>query len=255
MSANFEELDYCRTAIGELSLRRRRVMSMGGAEVYEVKIDNQLLMSSVVNQSEIALAELGLCDLGGTELDVVVGGLGLGYTAAAALKHPGVSSVLVIEYLAQVIGWHERGLVPLGGQLTSNERCRLIHGDFFELASTPDTGFDPHAPGRRFHAILLDIDHSPSSVLHASHAGFYTPDGLSRLVRHLHPGGVLALWSADPPEDDVLRLLDTAFVSANAHPVHFHNPLLNSDDVNTVYVGRTDSGSRGPQRSIEVQDS
>ena len=240
MPVNFEELDYCQTTLGELSLRRRRVLSMGGAEVYEVKINDLLLMSSLVNQSEIALADLGLRDLGGANLDVVVGGLGLGYTASAALKRPDVASVLVIEYVIEVIDWHERGLVPLGNQLIGDERCRLINGDFFALAATTDQGFDPQSSGRQFHAILLDIDHSPSSFLHPSHAAFYTPDGLSQLVKHLHPGGAFALWSAAPPEDAVLQLLDTTFVKPKAHAVQFHNPLLNSDDINTVYVGRAD---------------
>ena len=238
MSVNFEELDYSQTAIGELSLRRRRVLSMGGAEVYEVKINDRLLMSSLVNQSEIALADLGLRDLSDPRLDVVVGGLGLGYTAIAALKHPGVASVLVIEYVTEVIDWHKRGLVPMGNQLMGDKRCRLINGDFFALAATTDQGFDPQSSGRQFHAILLDIDHSPSSFLHTSHGAFYTPDGLSRLAKHLHPGGVFALWSAVPPEDAVLKLLDTTFVNTNAHAVQFHNPLLKSDDINTVYVGR-----------------
>lgn len=244
MPVNFEELDYRQTAIGELSLRRRRVLSMGGADVYEVKLNDHLLMSSLVNQSEIALADLGLRDLSGAHLDVVVGGLGLGYTAGAALKHPGVASVLVIESMTAVIDWHKRGLVPLGNQLIHDERCRLIRGDFFALAVATDQGFDPQSPGRQFHAILLDIDHSPNSLLHTSHAAFYTPDGLSRLAKHLHPGGALALWSADPPDDTVLGLLDTTFVNTNAHAVRFHNPLLDSDDINTVYVGRTDLGSR-----------
>lgn len=243
MAINFEELEYHETAIGALSLRRRRVLSMGGAEVYEVKVGDRLLMSSMVNQSEIALADLGLRDLSGANLDVVIGGLGLGYTAGAALKCPGVASVLVVEYVAEVIDWHKRGLVPMGNQLVSNERCRLIHGDFFELAATTDQGFDPISPGRKFHAILLDIDHSPSSVLRTSHSAFYTPDGLGRLARHLHPEGGLALWSADPPEDSVLKLLGTTFVNTQAHAVHFHNPLLNSDDINTVYVGRTEPES------------
>jgi hypothetical protein len=119
-------------------------------------------MSSLFTEGEIALAKLGLAGLAGP-LDVVVGGLGLGYTARAVLEHPGVRSLRVVEALPDVIEWHCRELVPLGKGLRSDPRCELVDGDFFALANSP--GFDPAAPGRRFHAILVDIDHSPRHVL------------------------------------------------------------------------------------------
>src|SRR6185436_12186250 len=158
MTPDFEELDFRSTRLGELSLRRRRMLSLGGAEVYEVKLGVEFLMSSLFNQGEIALANLGLAGLQAESLDVVVGGLGLGYTACAALAVPRVRSVLVIEALPEVIRWHQKGLVPLGATLTADARCRLINGDFFALARSTGEGFDPVAPGRRFHAILLDVD-------------------------------------------------------------------------------------------------
>ncbi len=238
MSLNFEELDYRQTHLGELILRRRRVPSLGGREVYEVKLGEAFLMSSLFNTGEIALAELGLAGLE-AQLDVVVGGLGLGYTAWAALKHPPVRSVLVIEALAEVIDWHQRGLVPLGEKLTADRRCRLINGDFFALVNSPGQGFDSQSPDRRFHAILLDIDHSPRKLLHPDHGAFYKPPGLRRLTTYLHPGGVFALWSNDPPDYDFLAALDTTFAASQAHVVTFHNPLLNCEAASTVYVART----------------
>src|SRR5688572_27725065 len=114
MSSDFEELDYRRTPLGELSLRRRRLLSLEGRVVYEVKLGDEFRMSSLFSEGEVALATLGLAAHGGSLLDVVVGGLGLGYTAAAALDFPGVRSVLVIEALAEVIRWHRNALVPLG---------------------------------------------------------------------------------------------------------------------------------------------
>jgi spermidine synthase len=236
--SDFEELDYRRTRLGELSLRRRRVLSLGGAEVYEVKLGDEFLMSSLFNQGEIALAELGLDGLDTGPLDVVVGGLGLGYTACAVLDLPTVREVLVIEALPDVIRWHRKGLVPLGTRLTGNARCRLINGDFFALAGTPGEGFDPVAPGRRFHAVLLDVDHSPRSLLHPAHAAFYSPEGLRLLTDYLLPGGVFALWSNDAPDDEFLQALSGVFASGEAHVVRFHNPLLNREAANTVYVGR-----------------
>ena len=63
------------------------------------------------------------------------------------------------------------------------------------------------APGRRFDAVLVDIDHSPRKLLHPRHAALYEPEGLARLAGHLHPGGVFALWSNDPPDDAFIDVL------------------------------------------------
>ena len=112
MSLYFEELDYRLTPIGALSLRRRRELSLG-VDVFEIKLGDQYLMSSLFTASEIALARLGLAELSGPGLDVVVGGLGLGYTAQAVLEHETVKSLLVVEALDAVIDWHETGLLPL----------------------------------------------------------------------------------------------------------------------------------------------
>jgi spermidine synthase len=237
MSRDFEELDYRKTPMGELTLRRRRVLSLDGIEVFEVKLGDSFLMSSLFHDVEVALAELGLVELEGEVCDVVVGGLGLGYTAVAALEHQTVRSLLVVEALEPVIEWHQRGLVPLGARLTADSRCRLIRGDFFAGARSEE-GFDPGAPGRQFHAILLDIDHSPRNLLHPRHAAFYEPEGLGKLASHLRPGGVFALWSDDPPDDQFLKALDAVFVQSKAHVVKFPNPLLGHDSASTVYVAR-----------------
>lgn len=246
--SDFEELDYRRTPLGELSLRRRRVLSLGGTEVYEVKLGDEFLMSSLFSQGEIALAELGLAGLDAGPLDVVVGGLGLGYTACAALDLRAVREVLVIEALPDVIRWHRKGLVPLGARLTGDARCRLVNGDFFALAGSTGEGFDPVAPGRRFHAVLLDVDHSPRDLLHARHAAFYLSAGLRRLTDYLLPGGVFALWSNDPPEDDFLQALGAVFASRQTHVIRFHNPLLNREAANTVYVARVAGGTASSPR-------
>ena len=235
MSRDFEELDYRETPLGELSLRRRRMLSLGGIEIYEVKLGHAFLMSSLFHDVEVALAHLGLAELKGARWDVVVGGLGLGYTAMAALEHREVASLLVVDALKPVIEWHERGLVPLGEKLTGDPRSRMVHADFFARAQSAD-GFDPEQPGRRFHAVLLDIDHSPRNLLHPRNAMFYQSAGLRALTAHLYPGGVFALWSDDPPDEEFLAMLDTAFATSRAHIVTFPNPLLENESASTVYV-------------------
>ncbi|MFI5694782.1 spermidine synthase [Kribbella sp. NPDC051586] len=240
MNALFEELDWQRTPMGEISLRRRHDPVLE-AEVYEVKLGDEFLMSSFFTVAEVELARLGLAAVRGVApgagLDVVVGGLGLGYTARAVLQDARVGSLMVVEALDAVIGWHRRALLPLADDLTGDPRSRLVQGDFFALAGG-DAGFDGGQPGRRFHAVLLDIDHSPRHVLHPSHAAFYTPEVLSRLAAHLYPGGVFALWSNDPPDAAFGDVLSEVFDSQVAHVVTFPNPLQGHDATNTVYVAR-----------------
>jgi spermidine synthase len=235
MSLYFEELDFRPTPMGVLSLRRRKQLS-SGIDVYEIKLGDEFLMSSLFTVAEIELARLGLAALARTDIDVVVGGLGLGYTALAVLENPAVRSLVVVDTMAEVIEWHEQGLIPLGKQLTADPRCRFVHGDFFAMSES-DRGFDSVAPGRRFDAVLVDIDHSPRALLHPRHAALYQPEGLARLARHLNPGGVFALWSNDPPDDAFGRVLAGAFARTKAHVVTFDNPLQHRDASNTVYVG------------------
>ena len=75
-------------------------------------------------------------------------------------------------------------------------------------------------------------------LLHPRHGFLYEPAGLRRLAGNLLPGGVFGLWSADPPDDDFRRELGRVFASVRAHGVEFYNPLLDGDDLNTVYVAR-----------------
>ena len=132
----FEELDYRPTPYGELILRRRTELSLG-VEVFEIKLGDAFLMSSLFTEGEVALARLGLAAAGAGPLDVVVGGLGLGYTARAVLEHAAVRSLIVVEALPDVVEWHCRGLVPLGKALRADLRCELRDGDFFALVNSP----------------------------------------------------------------------------------------------------------------------
>lgn len=237
MSMLFEELDYRPTPIGAISLRRRRELSLG-VDVFEIKLRDEFLMTSLFTTSEIALARLGLAALPGRPLDVVVGGLGLGYTARAVLEHDRVGSLLVVEMLEPVVEWHRDGLLPLGRELTGDPRCRLVQGDFFALAAS-EAGFHPAIPRKRFHAILVDIDHSPDALLDGRSADFYRPGGLRQLASHLHPGGVFGLWSNAKADAAFTDRLASVFAEAWAEPVTFHNPLQDRPFTQTVYLART----------------
>jgi spermidine synthase len=236
MSARFQELDWRQTPLGELSLRRR-IAPGSGEEIHEIKLNDEFLMSSLFTAAEVELARLALADLPREPLDVVVGGLGLGYTAQTVLEHPHVGSLLVVDALDEVIEWHRQGLIPAGKALTADERCRLVHGDFFAMLRSGH-GFDPAAPGRQFDAIIVDIDHSPRHLLHPGNADFYQPEGLRRLAELLRAGGVFALWSNDPPDEEYVATLASIFTAVRSEIVSFPNPLQDRDSTNTVYLAK-----------------
>ena len=232
MISRFEELDWQSTPLGDLTLRRR-IEPAVGIEVYEVKLGDEFLMSSLFTVAEEQLAALGLAAARGEKLDVLVGGLGLGYTAVTALRDPRVRSLTVVDALPTVVDWHQRRLLPVSAALVDDDRTELVIDDFFDLMRrTPATD----AP--RYDAILVDIDHSPRHRLHPSHADLYTVDGLRALARHLKPDGIFALWSDDPPEPEFSVLLAEVWAHTEGHLITFDNPLTGGVSTNSVYVAR-----------------
>jgi spermidine synthase len=190
-------------------------------------------MSSLFTVAEEELARLGLARTDGDRLSVLVGGLGLGDTAVAALDDDRIGALVVVDALAPVIAWHERRLLPVSDRLVGDPRTRLVHGDFFALAAAGAL------PGQPYDAVLLDIDHTPRHVLDPSHASFYTADGLRRLADQLVRGGVFALWSDDPPDEEFLATARQVFEECEPHVVEFPNPLTRGTSANTVYVMRS----------------
>lgn len=242
MSLRLEELDWQQTPLGEFTLRRRRELTVD-RDVYEVKLNDEFLMSSLFTVAEIELARLALQRLDRRELQVLVGGLGLGYTAQAALADPRVTNVTVIEAAEPVIDWHRRDLFPDTLGLAADSRVRLLHDDFFDLVAG--------APQRRYDAILLDIDHTPRHHLDDDHVDFYTVDGLTAMAAHLSPGGVFALWSDDPPEQEFLAVLRTVFDRVSGTVVSFANPITDAESSNSIYLAQGDGSDGMPDDGCE----
>jgi spermidine synthase len=223
-----EELDYRATPMGPISLRRRWVSAID-ADVYEVLLGDEHLMSSLFTVGETQLSTLGLAWARGEALRVLIGGLGLGYTARAALADPRAREVEVVDVQDAVIDWQRQGLTPMGRTLVDDPRCRLTHADFFARFNGQD---------ERWHAILLDIDHSPSRWLAPNHADFYGEASLRRMRDSLVDEGVFGMWSDDPPDPDFLARLESVFSEVDAPQVAFDNPLTGEVSHCTIYRAR-----------------
>ncbi|MEI6892883.1 MAG: hypothetical protein V5783_11990 [Pontiella sp.] len=228
MSIFFEQLDFQSTSIGDLMLRRRRMPQFGDTDIYEVKLGEHFLMTSLFHEAESQLAILGLGETNKESLEVVVGGLGLGYTAVEALNDRRVTSLEVIDFLEPVIGWHQKGLVPLGRTLMNDARCRLIHADFFARMH--------QAPEKRYDVILLDIDHTPTHLLSQTNTHFYTEAGLREMTAHLKPGGIFAMWADGSPEDFFTERLAQVFKKADSYTIKFDNPITGGSSIGAVYT-------------------
>lgn len=228
-ASDLEILAYEPSSLGMLCLRRRGMKSMPGAVVTEITLDHQFLMSSRNTASERALAELGLAMHEGSALRVLVGGLGLGYTAREVLRSHRVARVLVVEFLPPVIDWLERDLFPLAAELRADARFAVSLGDVYRrLADPPDEKHD---------LILVDVDHSPDEPLGSESAAFYTEEGLARARRHLADDGVLGVWSyAESPR--FAETLRRVFREVRALPLHFDNPVLQDAETNWLFFAR-----------------
>lgn len=230
MSApNLEILAYDETPLGPLILRRRELLGEPGTVVTEVSLNHEFLMSSYNTDSERALARAGLELVEGEGLDVLVGGLGLGYTAREALASTRVGGVEVVEFLPQVIGWLERGLVPLASELNGDPRLRVVEGDVYRRLLEP--------PARAHDLILIDVDHSPEDRLSAGDGVFYTTGGLERARRHLKPGGVLGVWSYDESPTFVADLR-RVFGDVRVVGVQFYNRFVGEEQTDWLFFAR-----------------
>lgn len=229
----FEELDYRPTPKGPAILRRRWIPAVD-RHVVEILLGDEHLMSDLFIEGDSELAYVALAMAPDRPLSVLVGGLGLGYTARAALEDQRVARLMVLDALQPVIEWHEEGLVPLTPPLRDDPRCALRLADFF-------TWFSPGSPrdsDTTYDLVLLDIDHSPSRLLAPDHAPFYTAEGLADLALAMRPDGVFAMWSDDPAESGFIDTLRGVFADVRVQDVRFQNPLTGASSQCTLYLAR-----------------
>lgn len=225
----FEILAYEPTELGMLCLRRRELLCEPGTIITEVTLNHEFLMSSYLTASERALSEIALSIHSGAELQVLVGGLGLGYTAAAALESDRVARCEVVEFLPQVIDWLQQGMVPLSEELNEESRLSVVQDDVYQrLLNSPNESYD---------LILIDVDHSPDDNLGTANGQFYTAEGLRKAKQHLSQGGLLGVWSYAESSPFVDALHDV-FDEVRVEPVTVVNNLVNIEQTDWLFFAR-----------------
>jgi spermidine synthase len=162
------------------------------------------LMNSRLFNSEKVLAELGCAHLKSTNnAQVLVGGLGMGYTLAAALKAVNENSqVTVAELIPEVVLWNQGPLGNCAKNPLRDPRTKIHVGDVKELLKVGKPTFD---------AILLDVDNGPEGLTHKDNSSIYSPQGLQQIYDTLRPKGMVAIWSAGPDYLFTVRLKKAGF--------------------------------------------
>jgi spermidine synthase len=188
---------------GTMSLARR-------GEEWVIRVDGRDLMRSAAHASEAALADLACREIRSHSPRVLVGGLGMGYTLAEALRAlPRRAEVVVAEVVPEVVEWNRGPLADLAGRPLRDPRVTVEIADVAELL------------GGRFDAILLDLDNGPAALSHPANARLYSDAGIAACRRALGPRGVLATWSAADDPSFTSRLARGGF-SAKVHRVAAH---------------------------------
>lgn len=225
----FEILAYEPTELGPLCLRRRELLCEPGTVITEVTLNHEFLMSSYLTASERALSETALSMHTGSALNVLIGGLGLGYTAKAALDCDRVAHCEVVEFLPQVIDWLQQGMVPLSEKLNAECRLQLTRDDVYQRLLSE--------PVRLHDLILIDVDHSPDENLGSANSQFYTVDGLKKARQHLNKDGLLGVWSyaeSSPFADALHEVFDEVHVES----VTVFNNLVNVEQTDWLFFAR-----------------
>lgn len=178
------EIARAESARGEVVLRRRT--SGVGADVIELRVNGVFVMDTLETGTEIELAGAALA-LVPDPRDVVVGGLGLGFTAQRVLADTRVERVMVVEIEESLVGWMRNGTIPHGPALLADQRLKIVNADILMAIAEARSTYD---------LILLDVDNGPGYLVHDDNVRVYEQSFLARCGELLNPHGALAIWSA-----------------------------------------------------------
>jgi spermidine synthase len=171
---------------------------------FMIVLDRNELMSTRMNGSEIALAEMS-CDRlrGQSAPHMLIGGYGMGFTLRAALARLGAQAqVTVAELVPEIIDWARGPMASVAAGCLDDPRVRLVAGDVADVIDAGQAAYD---------AILLDVDNGPDGLTRLENDRLYSSRGLASARAALKPGGVLAIWSAAPDNAFARRLSQAGF--------------------------------------------
>lgn len=188
-----EVIERVTTETGDWQLQRRDGH-------YEIICNGVFLMASFNRESSRALATIPLDRVQGDSLRVLVGGLGIGYTAGAVLADPRVRRLDLVEVEPLVVRWQREIFASLSDCPLDDPRTNLIVADLADVSLAPGT----------YDAILLDTDNFPGRIVRERNRLFYSVTGIAEFLEALRPGGALAFWAADTDRDLALRLRELA---------------------------------------------
>ncbi|MEU0274041.1 spermidine synthase [Streptomyces sp. NPDC006307] len=194
-------LDRREGPYGEVVLRRR------GDDHFEIIANGTFLMDTSDGRSERLLVDAALTALEAhgarPGASVLIGGLGVGFSLAHAAANPAWGRIAVVEREQAIIDWHREGpLAAISGAALADPRTVLLHTDLVEYVRTsPDT----------YDALCLDIDNGPDWTVTEDNDSLYAPAGLAACAARLNPGGILAVWSAQPSADFEESLRNAGF--------------------------------------------
>ena len=184
-------------------------------DLFSIKIPGRGdLMNSRVHGSEKALADLACEKLGGSKKPrLLIGGLGMGFTLAAALKAIGPDAeVVVAELVPEVVTWNRTLIGAPAGDPLTDKRSHVVVGDVADIIRQEPAGFD---------AIMMDVDNGPEALVRRENDWLYSSAGLRATRDALRPRGVLAVWSSSPDRIFSKRLRQAGF-SVQEHVVRPH---------------------------------
>lgn len=221
----YVEIARAESERGEIVLRSRRDGEQTRT-VLELRVNGVFVMDTLETSSERALAEhtLALVD---RPAAVLVGGLGLGFTAHAVLADSRVEQLTVVEIEEALVGWMRDGTAPHGPALLADERLTVVVADIVgALAEAKDASYD---------LVLLDVDNGPAYLVYDANAAVYRAPSLTHARRILRPGGAVAIWSANRSPDLEAEL---ATVFGNADAIAYDVPLQGRAEQYWLHVAR-----------------
>jgi spermidine synthase len=220
----FVEVARTESEHGELVLRERR--ENGAPAILELRANGVFVMDTAEHASERALATAALA-LVEEPRDVLVGGMGLGFTMHEVLADSRVQRCTVVEIEEALVGWMRDGTIPHGPTMLADERANPVIADVSVAL--------PEADESSYDLVLLDVDNGPSFLVHESNARIYEKDFLQEVRRILRPGGALVIWSMDAaPQLQVVMAATFDETDAQPQPVR----LQDHDEEYWLLIGR-----------------